>query len=119
MKKIFPIKKGRLGWLKAPWRQPVVRYMQAPSRRHLGIGRRQVVIFAFEHIGHSIERDGEANFTIHTSNRAADRIMARPQGATEKMQPLRMGDVTGLDGDIRLNMFEAISEWLKDSAPSR
>ena len=33
--------------------------------------------------------------------------------------PDRMDDVADLDGDIKINMFVAIPEWLKDSAPSR
>ena len=119
MKKLFAAKQGRLGWLKALWRQPDVRHLYAQARRHRAAGRRQVAIFASEHIGQSIERDDEANFAIHGSKRAADRIMAWLQGATEKMQPRRMDDVADLDGDIKINMFVAIPEWLKDSAPSR
>jgi FkbM family methyltransferase len=58
MKKLFSMKHGRLGWLKALWRQPAVRYLYAQARRHREAGRRQVAIFAFEHIGQSIELDG-------------------------------------------------------------
>ena len=58
MKKLFSIKHGRLGWLRALWRQPAVRYLQSRAGQHLGAGRRQVAIFAFEHIGQSIELDG-------------------------------------------------------------
>jgi FkbM family methyltransferase len=58
MKKLFSMKHGRLGWLKALWRQPAVRYLYSQARRHREAGRRQVAIFAFEHIGQSIELDG-------------------------------------------------------------
>jgi len=58
MKKLFAVKQGRLGWLKALWRQPAVRHLYAQARRHHAAGRRQVAIFAFEHIGQSIELEG-------------------------------------------------------------
>lgn len=58
MKNLFSIKHGRLGWLKALWRQPALRYLYSQSRRHRAAGRRQVAIFAFEHIGQLIELDG-------------------------------------------------------------
>jgi FkbM family methyltransferase len=58
MRKLFSIKHGRLGWLKALWRQPAARYLQGRARAHLAAGRRQVAVFAFEHIGQAIEFDG-------------------------------------------------------------
>ena len=58
MKKLFAIKHGRLGWLKALWRQPAVRHLYAQAGRHRAAGRRQVAIFAFEHIGQMIELEG-------------------------------------------------------------
>ena len=58
MKKLFSMKHGRFGWLRALWRQPAVRYLYSQARRHREAGRRQVAIFAFEHIGQSIELEG-------------------------------------------------------------
>jgi FkbM family methyltransferase len=183
--KLYSLKQGRFSWLKELWRQLAKRYMHYQAIRHRRASRRQVAIFAFEHVGQAIEFDGvyelgelealfawaevvapgsfknataldiganignhslffsdyfakvesfepsfqafrlleynaslvgnirchnfglsdaegKAGLFVHDSNRGASRIVTMGESISERIRLIRLDDVAGLDGDIKL-----------------